>query len=152
MHSLTSIIALGLDSFLACAAIGTFSLNGRDRLRLSSAFGAADAIATLLGPQIAHQSGSLLSHRLSGSLEFASIALCSVCLCTLGAFLFPRITRRPRTLIYLAPLVCSLDNLFAGSPPDSALLAGLSSACLALAGLAVGMACHNFFTRFTAEV
>jgi putative Mn2+ efflux pump MntP len=149
MQSFTSVIALGLDSFLACAFIGMLSLSARERLRIASAFGVADALATLLGPGVGH---GLLSYRPPdiSSLEFTAIALCSIVLCGLSAFLF-RTSRRPRSLLYLAPLLCSLDNLFAGSPPDSAALAGLSSTCLALAGLAVGLACRSLLTRIAEQ-
>src|ERR1700690_3640682 len=100
MHSFTSVVALGLERFLACLVIGTCSARWRDRVGLALAFGGCDAMATL--------AGSLWPHP---SLELSAIMLWALC-----AFLVCRIALPSRRFLYLLPALLSLDNLFAGSP------------------------------------
>lgn len=132
MHFI-SIVALGLDSFLACSVIGTRCLSARQRLLIASLFGACDAVATLLG--------SLWIHR---SFELPAIVLAALFLC--AWFVLPG-----RSRVYGAPLLLSLDNLLAGSPASAAPLLGLSSALMALIGLCLGALCRRMFLRFAAQ-
>src|SRR5580704_16700470 len=116
MHSVTSVVALGLDSFLACLVIGTRPLIWRERVRLAVAFGGWDAMATLVG--------SFWLHR---ALELPAIVLWALC-----TFVLSRIALPSRPLLYLLPVLLSLDNLFAGSPASMAPVTALSSASMAL--------------------
>jgi hypothetical protein len=121
MHPLTSVIALGLDSFLACTVIGTWPLSWRERGCLSLAFGMCDALAAALG--------SLRPH---GWVGDPAITLGAVCL-----FLIVTVNPSKRSLLYALPMLLSLDNLFAGSPVVAAPILGLSSASMAFLGLCV---------------
>jgi putative Mn2+ efflux pump MntP len=134
MHPFTLIVALGLDSFLACTVIGTRALSRRQRFLIASLFGACDAIATLFG--------SLWTHR---PFELPAIALAALFLC--ACFLLPG----PSTRFYGVPLLFSIDNLLAGSPATAAPVLGLSSALMALVGLCVGALSRRAFLRFAAQ-
>jgi putative Mn2+ efflux pump MntP len=135
MQSFTSVIALGLDSFLACAVIGTRSFQARERVRFAFAFGAGDAMATLLGSFWPHQ-----------ALELPTIVLWALC-----AFLLLRMVPSNRSLLYAMPALLSFDNLFAGSPAGRAPVLGLSSAAMALIGLWLGTICRRVFVALATE-
>lgn len=129
MDHFVSGIALGLDSFLACTVIGAHLSPWRERGRLVIAFGACDAIATLLGP--------LTRHR---STEVSSITVLAVCVILIFAF-----TRRNRSWLYAVPLLLSFDNLFSGAPANIAPALGLNSALMAAVGLYLGAVCRHMF-------
>jgi len=127
MYPLTSVFGLGLDSFLACLAIGSHELSWRERLRLAVAFGVCDAAATGLG--------SIRPHRIPEPPALLIYLLC--------ALLLSRAARSSRTLLYALPALLSVDNLFAGAPASMALLLGLGSAAMAMFGLSLAAACRG---------
>ncbi len=47
-------IGLGIDSFIACLAMGALPITRWEAVRLAAAFGLCDAAATLIGMQIPH--------------------------------------------------------------------------------------------------
>ena len=135
MYSFSSVVALGLDSFLACTAIGLRSRPWREQWRIALAFGGCDALSTLLG--------SFWWHR---TMEPAAIVLWLI-----GAFLFLRTAPRNRALVYAIAVLFSLDNLFVGSPAAMAPLITLSSATMGLLGLSLGAACRRTFLTLATE-
>jgi hypothetical protein len=118
---------LGLDSLLACLAIGAHGLSWRERLRLAGAFGVWDAAATVLG--------SFRPHRLPEPPALVIYLLC--------ALLLSRAARSNRALLYALPALLSIDNLFGGAPASMALLVGLGSATMAMFGLSLAAACRR---------
>jgi putative Mn2+ efflux pump MntP len=131
MYALTSMFGLGLDSFLACLAIGAHELSWQERVRLAVAFGACDAAATFVG--------AVRPHWL---LEPPALAIYVVFVLVLG-----RAARSNRTLLYILPVLLSLDNLFSGAPPSTALLLGLGSAVMAMFGLSFTAACRRLILK-----
>lgn len=120
MHVLLSGIGASLDSFLVCVAVGSQMPLWRDRLRLSLVFGICDAAAALLG-----------SFWQCGALEPQAIAIYLLC-----ATLIAQGASHSRALLYAAPLLLSIDNLFGGNA-ESAPVFGLGSFAMALCGLSV---------------
>jgi hypothetical protein len=134
MHSLFSIVALGFDSFLACTLIGTRSLAPRRLILIPLAFGTCDAVAAMLG--------SLWIHRAVQVPEIALFAL------FLGTWFLVTSRRLP----YAAALLFSFDNFLAATPTTIAPALALSSAAMALFGLALGAACRRAFFGYPAEI
>ena len=118
-------ISLGLDSLLACFAIGIFRSTRLQSLCMAGAFGLCDAGATMLGQVIPNH------------LEIPELApyLASVVLLGLAA-------RYSRVLLYGLPGLLAFDNI-AGSPHTAhgvlraASMLGGSSAIMALCGFAL---------------
>jgi hypothetical protein len=140
-----NLLILGLDSLIACMAIGAI-IGGRLRLPLAALFGVADGVAFLIGSAAGWQ----LSSRLSDVVETGMLV-------GLGLYLVvvARLTRRVAPLwpVWLLPWALSLDNLSYGlvGEPSAGWLLGhagqqaLSSSLLALAGLLVGMVLPRVF-------
>ena len=124
-------LLLGIDSFIACMAIGAI-VDKRWRLPLAAAFGVADGAAFLIGAGL----GWTISGGVTAFLEVGTLA-------ALGAWLVVVAvgTRRVADLwpLWVLPLALTMDNLaygvannYSGSP---LLEQAASSALLALAGL-----------------
>ena len=123
------IVGLGTDSFLACVAIGSLAISLRERIWLAAAFGAFDACATLIS-----NAGVVLPEPLA-------LTIYLVC-----AFLLGYAAKSRRSIVYLLPLLLSVDNVFSGGTPVFALLLGVSSGVMAMAGLVLGGACRRWVT------
>ena len=136
MHALFSVVGLGLDSFLACLAIGCYALSRRERLQFALAFGACDAAAAL--------AGSVWPHRLP---EPPTLAIYLICV-----LLLVSAARTSRTLLYSLPVLLSVDNLFSGVPASMAPALGASSAVMALLGLSLAALGRGMFLGSEAEV
>ncbi|MDP9384564.1 MAG: hypothetical protein M3P50_04915 [Actinomycetota bacterium] len=140
-----NLLILGLDSSIACMAIGAI-VGGRSCLPLAALFGVADGVAFLIGSAAGWQ----LSSGLSDGVETGMLV-------GLGLYLVvvARLTRRAAPLwpVWLLPWALSIDNLsygLAGEPTAGWLLGhagqqALSSSLLALVGLLVGMVLPRVF-------
>jgi hypothetical protein len=127
-------LLLGIDSFIACMAIGAI-VDRRWRLPLAAAFGVADGAAFLIGAGL----GWTISAGVTVVLEVGTLAALGVWLLVVAAG-----TRRFAELwpVWLLPLALTMDNLAYGVASDysGSLVAhageqALSSSLLALAGL-----------------
>ena len=129
-------LLLGIDSLIACMAIGAI-VDRRWRLPLVAAFGVADATAFLIGAGL----GWTISAGVTEVLEIGTLAALGVWLIVVAAS-----TRRMAELwpLWVLPLALTMDNLaygvasdYSGSLVGHAAEQGLSSALLALVGLHV---------------
>jgi hypothetical protein len=129
-------LLLGIDSLIACIAIGAI-VDKRWRLPLAAMFGVADGAAFLVGAGLGWQ----LS-------EGVTIALGTGTLAALGLWLFlvATGTRRAAELwpVWVVPIALTMDNLaygvasdYSGSLLGHAAEQALSSSLLALIGLYV---------------
>jgi hypothetical protein len=129
-------LLLGIDSFIACMAIGAI-VDRRWRLPLAAAFGVADGAAFLIGAGL----GWTISAGVTEVLEIGTLA-------ALGVWLLVVAAGTPRMAqlwpVWVLPLALTMDNLAYGVASDySGSLLGhtaeqaLSSALLALIGLYV---------------
>jgi hypothetical protein len=127
-------LLLGIDSLIACIAIGAI-VDRRWRLPLAAAFGVADAGAFLIGAGL----GWTMSAGVTAVLEVGTLAALGVWLVVVAAG-----TRRFAELwpLWVLPLALTMDNLaygvasdYSGSLVGHAAEQGLSSSLLALAGL-----------------
>jgi hypothetical protein len=135
-------LLLGIDSFIACMAIGAI-VDRRWRLPLAALFGVADGGAFLIGTGLGWQ----LSAGVTEVLEIAALAGLGLWLLVVAAG-----TRRFAELwpVWVLPFALTLDNLAYGAVGDHSTgwLLGhageqaLSSSLLAIAGLiaALGLA------------
>ncbi len=128
-------LLLGIDSFIACMAIGAI-VDKRWRLPLAAAFGVADGCAFLIGAGL----GWTISAGVTEVLEIGTLAALGLWLLVVAAG-----TRRAAELwpLWVLPLALTMDNLaygvasdYSGSLVGHAAEQALSSSLLALAGLA----------------
>jgi hypothetical protein len=119
---LMTFFLLGLDSFVAGAAIGPILASWSARAWLVTAFGVCDGLSTLLGTAAPHLVPDLPSVMIYG----------------IAVALIIQAALRSRTWLYAVPILLSLDNLAAGRPASEALALGLSSAAMAGLGLVLG--------------
>jgi hypothetical protein len=129
-------LLLGIDSLIACIAIGAI-VDRRWRLPLAAAFGVADGTAFLIGAGL----GWTISAGVTEVLEIGTLAALGVWLIVVAAG-----TRRVAQLwpLWVLPLALTMDNLaygvasdYSGSLLGHAAEQALSSALLALVGLYV---------------
>jgi hypothetical protein len=127
-------LLLGIDSLIACMAIGAI-VDKRWRLPLAALFGVADGVAFLVGAGL----GWTISAGVTEVLEIGTLAALGVWLVVVAAG-----TRRAAELwpVWVLPIALTMDNLAYGVASDySGSLLGhtaeqaLSSALLALVGL-----------------
>jgi manganese efflux pump family protein len=138
-------LALGADSFRASLGLGALEPSCEYRRRLALSFAMCDGVAVLLGFAVGRSLLTLIGP-LAGSigpLVLAGYALYILC---------PHRERDSKrsdpeySLVVLLPLTLSLDNLVAGGMLGSlhfpllviALLFGVTSGLMALAGLTLG--------------
>lgn len=127
-------LVLSWDSLFASGLLGFSQCDSKRRLRLAGAFGVADAVASMLAPSpiIAHPVGDWL-------LPFPFV-LVSAYLAAMLVILYSIRSKRIRGLVYLVPILLSLDNLLTpqiGSPSVLAILVlGIISAAMSLTGFA----------------
>ena len=138
-------LVLGLDSLIACMAIGVI-VGRRSRLPLAALFGVADAVAFLVGSAVVWQ----LSSNVSDVVETGMLVALGLYLIVVAGLMR---TVAPLSPLWLLPWALSIDNLtygLVGDPAASWLLGqagqqALSSALLALVGLLVGVALARAF-------
>ena len=127
-------LLLGIDSFIACMAIGAI-IDKRWRLPLAAAFGVADGAAFLIGAGL----GWTISDGATAFLEVGTLAALGLWLMvvTVG-------TRRVADLwpLWVLPLALTMDNIaygvasdYSGSLLGHAVEQAAASALLAVAGL-----------------
>jgi hypothetical protein len=127
-------LLLGIDSFIACMAIGAI-VDKRWRLPLAAAFGVADGVAFLIGAGL----GWTISGGVTAFLEVAALG-------GLGLWLVAVAVAMPRVAdvwpVWIVPLALTVDNLaygvgndYSGSLAGHALAQAASSALLAVVGL-----------------
>jgi hypothetical protein len=138
-------LLLGIDSLIACVAIGAIVDRG-SRLRLAALFGVADAVALLIGAGLGWQ----ISAGVSGVLTTGILV-------SLGLYLLVVAAGSSRVAagwpVWVVPWALTLDNLAYGLVGDhsaGALLQdggqqAMSSALLALVGLLVAVALPRAF-------
>jgi putative Mn2+ efflux pump MntP len=130
MEALENTLALGIDGFAVCIALGARPLSWRERCWTSAAFGLCDAAATLLAPVIG-----------LGALQMPNLPIYLVFIVLVG-----RAVRFNRLSLCVLPLVSSIDNLVAPATANS-LVCGAGSAALALIGLQIGAAARFMISR-----
>jgi hypothetical protein len=124
-------LLLGIDSLIACVAIGAI-VDRRWRLPLAALFGVADGTAFLIGAGL----GWTLSAGLTEVLEVGTLAALGLYLLVVAAG-----SRRLAELpVWLVPIALIADNLAYGVAYSGSLLGhaaeqALSSSLLALVGL-----------------
>jgi hypothetical protein len=132
-------LLLGIDSLIACVAIGALVERG-SRLKLAALFGVADGVAFLIGAGLGWQ----LSAGLTGGLEIGLLLI-------LGLYLLVVASGTQRVAahwpVWVVPLALTFDNLAYGvaGEQNGALLGqateqALSSSLLAFVGLVVAAA------------
>jgi len=134
MHLLVLALKLSLDSFIAGCALGPLGLPRASRGRLALAFGACDALATLVSGRIG------LSVAAAGQAGPVLMAAYGACVLLLG-----RLALWERRLIRALPLLLCLDNLATPAAPALAPLLGVASAGMALAGFGAAASGARFF-------
>jgi putative Mn2+ efflux pump MntP len=135
---------LGLDGFLACTALGPQQYVKSHRYRLAAAFGLCDALALVVG-------GILVNARTQYAVSFANHAA-PFLIAAYGVYVAIEAIseggtgcRRP-SLVYLLPVIMSIDNFTAGlvlgyarsSIIIPAIMSILVSSAMALLGLEAG--------------
>jgi hypothetical protein len=123
-------LLLGIDSFIACMAIGAI-VDKRWRLPLAALFGLADGAAFLIGAGL----GWTISEGVIAFLEVGTLAALAYYLIVVAAG--SRLVKATWA-VWVLPFALTLDNLAYGAASDySGSLAGqaASSALLALVGL-----------------
>jgi hypothetical protein len=124
-------LLLGIDSFIACLAIGAL-VDRRSWVWLAALFAAADAAAFLIGAGLGW---GLMSQAASELIGMGTLVLLGVYLLVVAAGTAQVTARRA---VWLLPFALTLDNLafgMAGEPTSSVLAQALSSGMLAYLGL-----------------
>jgi hypothetical protein len=124
-------LLLGIDSFIACLAIGAL-VDRRSWVWLAALFAAADAGAFLIGAGLGW---GLMSEAASELIGMGTLVLLGVYLLVVAAGTAQVTARRA---VWLLPFALTLDNLafgMAGEPTSSVLAQAVSSGMLAYLGL-----------------
>ena len=124
-------LLLGIDSLIACLAIGAL-VDRRSWVRLAALFAAADAGAFLIGAGLGW---GLMSQVASELIGMGTFVLLGVYLLVVAAGTAQVTARRA---VWVLPFALTLDNLafgMAGEPTSSVLAQALSSGMLAFLGL-----------------
>jgi hypothetical protein len=124
-------LLLGIDSLIACLAIGAL-VDRRSWVWLAALFAAADAAAFLIGAGLGW---GLMSQAASELIGMGTLVLLGVYLLVVAAGTAQVTARRA---VWLLPFALTLDNLafgMAGEPTSSVLAQALSSGMLAYLGL-----------------
>jgi hypothetical protein len=124
-------LLLGIDSLIACLAIGAL-VDRRSWVWLAALFAAADAGAFLIGTGLGW---GLMSQAASELIGMGTLVLLGVYLLVVAAGTAQVTARRA---VWLLPFALTLDNLafgLAGEPTSSVLAQALSSGMLAYLGL-----------------
>jgi putative Mn2+ efflux pump MntP len=140
-------LLLSVDSVLVSFALGSCRVERKQRDRLAVAFGvfdgAASLIGLLLGVSLASKLG-LFGHW-AGPVLVGAYALIMLVLARLGRTMADSGSRRRRQMLYLFPILMSLDNLtasfalhHAGSPLACAAVIGAMSGLGSIGGFRAG--------------
>jgi hypothetical protein len=127
---------LSWDSLFASCLAGLSQRSQGRQLRLAAAFGIADGVASMLA------TSPIIAHALPDWIRQANPSVV-VWIYVAAMLVLPSLTRSNRIhgLVYVVPILFSLDNLLtpqADAPPIfAALLLGISSAVMSLAGFSV---------------
>lgn len=132
-------LLLGLDSLIACLAIGPI-VGRRSRLPLAALFGVADGVGFLIGSAFGWQ----ISSDVSDVLQTGILVALGLYLLVISAFTQRVAARWP---VWILPWALSIDNLTygligdhaTGSLLEQAGQQALSSGLFALVGLLVGV-------------
>ncbi len=131
-------LLLSIDSVLVSFALGACRIESKQRDRLAAAFGVCDGAASLIGLLLGVSLASklaLLGHWAGPALVGAHAVIILV-LARLGRTMTDSGSRRGIQLLYLFPIVMSLDNLTASF---GLLNAGSPLACAAVIGSISGL-------------
>ena len=126
-------LLLGIDSFIACMAIGAL-VDRRSWVWLAALFAAADAVGFLIGAGLGW---ALMSEAASEVIAMGTFVLLGLYLLVVAAGT-GQLTAR--WAVWVLPFALTLDNLafgLAGEPTSSVLAQALSSGMLAYLGLFV---------------
>jgi hypothetical protein len=126
-----SFLLLGIDSLIACLAIGAL-VDRRSWVWLAALFAAADAGGFLIGTGLGW---GLMSQAASEVIGMGTLVLLGVYLLVVAAGTAQVTARRA---VWVLPFALTLDNLafgLAGEPTSSVLAQALSSGMLAYLGL-----------------
>jgi hypothetical protein len=124
-------LLLGIDSLIACLAIGAL-VDRRSWVWLAALFATADAAAFLIGAGLGW---GLMSQAASEVIGMGTLVLLGVYL-LVGAASTAQVTAR--RAVWVLPFALTLDNLtfgLAGEPTNSVLAQALASGMLAYLGL-----------------
>ncbi len=124
-------LLLGIDSLIACLAIGAL-VDRRSWVWLAALFATADAVAFLIGAGLGW---GLMSAAASEVIEMGTLVLLGVYLLVVAAGTAQVTARRA---VWVLPFALTVDNLtfgLAGEPTSSVLAQALSSGMLAYLGL-----------------
>ena len=124
-------LLLGIDSLIACLAIGAL-VDRRSWVWLAALFAAADAAAFLIGTGLGW---GLMSQAASEVIGMGTLVLLGVYLLVVAAGTAQVTARRA---VWVLPFALTLDNLtfgLAGEPTSTVLAQALSSGMLAYLGL-----------------
>ena len=124
-------LLLGIDSLIACLAIGAL-VDRRSWVWLAALFATADAAAFLIGAGLGW---GLMSQAASEVIGMGTLVLLGVYLLVVAAGTAQVTARRA---VWVLPFALTLDNLtfgLAGEPTSSVLAQALSSGMLAYLGL-----------------
>ena len=141
-------LLLGIDSFIACMAIGAI-VDKRWRLPLAAAFGVADGAAFLIGAGL----GWTISAGVTEVLEVGTLAALGAWLVVVAVGMRPMADLWP---LWVLPLALTMDNLaygvasdYSGSLVGHAVEQAASSALLALAGCTRPACCRVWSRRWS---
>jgi hypothetical protein len=124
-------LLLGIDSLIACLAIGAL-VDRRSWVWLAALFATADAAAFLIGAGLGW---GLMSQAASEVIGMGTLVLLGVYLLVVAASTAQVTARRA---VWMLPFALTLDNLtfgLAGEPTNSVLAQALASGMLAYLGL-----------------
>ena len=124
-------LLLGIDSLIACLAIGAL-VDRRSWVWLAALFATADAVAFLIGAGLGW---GLMSQAASEVIEMGTLVLLGVYLLVVAAGTAQVTARRA---VWVLPFALTVDNLtfgLAGEQTGSVLAQALSSGMLAYLGL-----------------
>jgi len=134
-----SFLLLGIDSLIACVAIGAL-IEAKDRVRLAALFGLADCVGFLIGAGLGW---AFLSGAVSEVIEMGALVVLGVYLLVVATATTQLTTR---WYIWALPIFLTVDNLTygiageqTGSLGGEALAQTLSSSMLAYLGLFVAV-------------
>ena len=133
-----SFLLLGIDSLIACIAIGAL-VDTKSRVRLAALFGLADGVVFLIGAGLGW---AFLSGAVAEVVELGALVVLAVYLLVVAAATTQMTTR---WFIWALPVVLTVDNLTYGLAGQTGTLGGealaqtLSSGMLAYLGLFVAV-------------
>ena len=131
-------LLLSIDSVLVSFALGACRIERQQRDRLAAAFGVFDGAASLIGLLLGVSLASKLAlfGHWAGPALVGAYAVIMLVLARLGRTMVDSGSRRGIQMLYVFPLVMSLDNLAASF---ALVHAGSPLACAAVIGIVSGL-------------